>query len=484
MRKAQTRKQKLSDKKTKQGAKNTAPTKNALRSLAGIGKRLNVMILDFSAHFVVRGKDVGQHAADYLSGLLSTNRRKNIECINKDICQSNYQAMQQMVTDSPWDENKVMEQVAAQVNGILGGHPYSALLIDETSFVKKGDASVGVQRQYCGRLGKTENCQVGVFAALGRGNKAAIVDFRLFLPKSWAEDPKRCQRAKIPQDQQRHLSKQAQALEMVINAKARGLAFDWVLADSAYGASLEFCADVEEAGLKFMCDVSVANRVWDADPQPCLRAQGGRGRPTQACEPGNPAAKKWTVAALVKEHFDKEARELTIRSATKGELRGRFWAAQVWVWDEGVPQAHRRTLVAREREDGELKISWTNAPEATDRQTLAYMQAQRHWVERTFEDAKSELGMAQYEVRTWRGWHHHMALVSMAMLFMLKERVTHAQSAPLLSARDIVELLEYYLPRRGAKEEEVIADLVERHKQRIAATKSHAKTRQNALTQT
>jgi len=442
------------------------------------------MISDFSAHFVVRGKDVGQHAADYLSGLLSTNRRKNIERINKDVSQSNYQAMQQLVTDSPWDENQLMEQVAAEVNGILGGHPQSALLIDETSFVKKGSASVGVQRQYCGRLGKTENCQMGVFAALGRGDKAAIVDFRLFLPQSWAEDSKRCERAKIPQAQQRHRSKQELALEMVQSAKGRGLAFDWVLADSAYGASLEFCAALDQGGLKFMCDVSDVNRVWDADPQPCAPAQGGSGRPQKACKAGNAVAKKWRAADLVKSRFDKESRQMAIRAATKGDLRARFWATEVWVWEEGTPHATRRTLVAREKEDGELKISWTNAPGGTAWETLVYMQAQRHWVERTFEDAKSELGMAQYEVRTWRGWHHHMALVSMAMLFMLKERVGHAHSAPMLSARDIVELLEYYLPRRGNKEEEVIADLVVRHKQRIAAAKSHAKSRQNDSAET
>jgi SRSO17 transposase len=440
------------------------------------------MISDFSAHFVIRGKDVGQHAADYLSGLLSTNRRKNIECINKDVSQSNYQAMQQMVTDSPWDESKVMEKVAAQVNGILGGHPQSALLIDESSFVKKGNASVGVQRQYCGRLGKTENCQMGVFAALGRGDKAAIVDFRLFLPESWANDPQRCQRAKIPQPQQCHRSKQELALEMVQSAKSRGLAFDWVLADSAYGCSLDFCSAVDRAGLKFMCDVSEVNRVWDADPQPCAPTKLKSGRPAQAWRVSNCAAKKWCAAEFVKSRFDKEARLLTIRVATKGELRARFWATDIWVWESGAQEATRRILVAREKEDGELKISWTNAPHGTSWETLAYMQAQRHWVERTFEDAKSELGMAQYEVRSWRGWHHHMALVSMAMLFMLKERVGHAESAPMLSARDIVELLEYYLPRRGNKEDEVIGDLVTRHKQRIAAAKSHAKHRQNALT--
>jgi SRSO17 transposase len=438
------------------------------------------MISGFSTHFIVRGKNVNGHAADYLSGLLGTERRKNIERIFKDIPQSNYQAMQQFVTDSPWDENQVMAQVAAEANGILGGHRQSALLIDETSFVKKGDASVGVQRQYCGRLGKTENCQMGVFACLGRGDKAAIVDFRLFLPEAWAGDAARCDRAKVPPAQRRHRSKQELALEMVQSAQARGLQFDWVLADAAYGASLEFCAAVEQAGLKFMCDVSVSNRVWDADPQPCARVRGGgRGRPSEAFIAGNTEARKCSVTQLVKERFAKESRRVAIRQTTQGELRARFWAVEVWVWEAGAPQAARRTLVAREKEDGELKISWTNAPAGTAWESLAYMQAQRHWVERTFQDAKSQLGMAQYEVRTWRGWHHHMALVSLAMLFVLKERVGHADSAPLLSARDIVELLEYYLPRRGGQESEVIADLVSRHKQRLAAAKSHAKRRQN-----
>ena len=107
------------------------------------------------------------------------------------------------------------------------------------------------------------------------------------------------------------------------------------------------------------------------------------------------------------------------------------------------------------------------------------MQGQRHWIERAFEDAKSQLGMADYEVRKWRGWHHHMALVALAMLFLLKERVEHEERAPLLSARDIVELLAFYLPRRRRKEDEVVSDLVRRHEQRQAATKSHAWSQKN-----
>ena len=107
-----------------------------------------------------------------------------------------------------------------------------------------------------------------------------------------------------------------------------------------------------------------------------------------------------------------------------------------------------------------------------------YMQAQRYWIERSLEDGKSELGMAQYQVRKWRGWHHHMALVALGMLFVLKERIAHAQTAPLLSARDVVELLNYYLPRKGGTEQEVLDELERRHHQRRQAAKSHAECRQ------
>jgi SRSO17 transposase len=434
------------------------------------------MMADYSSHFVVRGKDVNKHATDYISGLLGTDRRKNLECIHDDVPESNYQGMQQFVSDSPWDEKKLMNQVALEVNGILGGHPQSALLIDESSFVKKGNSSVGVQRQYCGRLGKKENCQMGVFACLGRGEKAAVVDFRLFLPESWVQAPPRCEQAQIPEEQRHHRTKLELALEMVGCARTRGLQFEWVLADAAYGCSKEFCGTLELMGLLFMCDTAATNRVWDADPQPkAEKPSTGRGRPVSHCRAGNQSARKWKVSDLAKARLGKEGREIVIRKTTQGELRARVWIGEVWVWSPGEEKSTRRTLVAREMEDGEIKTSWTNAPATMSWESLAYMQAQRHWVERTFQDCKSQLGMAQYEVRKWRGWHHHMALVSLAMLFVLKERVAHSESAPLLSARDIVELLEYYLPRRGGKEEEVVADLVRRHKQRLAASKSHAK---------
>ena len=121
----------------------------------------------YQKHFIVRGKDVNGHARSYLSGLLGTRNRKNIECIGADIPQSNYQGMQQMISDSPWSHTQLMDQVAKDARALLGCHRDSALYLDESSFAKKGDHSAGVQRQYCGRLGKLENCQMGGVCLFG-----------------------------------------------------------------------------------------------------------------------------------------------------------------------------------------------------------------------------------------------------------------------------------------------------------------------------
>lgn len=146
----------------------------------------------FEHHFVVRGHDVTRHARHSLSGLLGIQRRKNPAQIGADVAESDYQGMLQFISDSPWEHVAVMRQVAAEAETTSGCTADTALYVDEPAFVKKGNASVGVQQQYCGRLGKLETCQVGVFAALGRGVRVALVDFRLYLPNSWVQDPARC----------------------------------------------------------------------------------------------------------------------------------------------------------------------------------------------------------------------------------------------------------------------------------------------------
>jgi SRSO17 transposase len=432
---------------------------------------------DYSSHFIVHGRDVTGHARHYLSGLLGRERRKNIERIEADVAGSNYQGMQQFITDSPWDHAAVMDQIARDADGLLGAHRDCALYLDETSFVKKGDRSVGVQRQYCGRLGKTENCQVGVFACMGRGAHAALIDFRLFLPESWAADKERCERAKIPESEQMHRTKTELALAMVQAARARGSRHRWIGGDEVYGGNLAFCAQLEDMGESFLMDVGANITVWDADPAPAVPPAPDRGRPTRRAVRTTEAAQKWTVEKLSRTHFTGGSREVRLRASSQGPLHASVWVSRVWLWAEGSPRARERQLIVRREEDGRYKYSLSNAPADTPWERLAHMQAQRYWIEAAFKEAKSELGMAQYEVRGWRGWHHHMALVCLAQFFTVRERQGAAESHPLLSVRDIVELLACYLPRRNRDEAEVHRQIAQRHQRREQAAKSHAKRR-------
>jgi SRSO17 transposase len=437
----------------------------------------------FGRHFVIHGNDSSGHARHYLSGLLGCARRKNIGRIGEDVAASNYQGMQQFVSDSPWDHGELMTEVAAEAGALLGGHRDTALYLDETSFVKKGDASVGVQRQYCGRLGKLENCQVGVFACLGRGERAALIDFRLFLPEAWVQDAARCDKTKVPAEHRVHRTKPELALAMVRAARARGLGPQWIGADEVYGNNRELTDALEDLGETFLMDVAQNLQVWASDPCPQPPGPTPRGRPATRARTGAAGARAQSVAALAAAHFAKESRTLTLRATTKGPLRARLWVRQVWLWDERHEvRARRRLLIVRRETDGSHKYSLSNAPADTRWERLGYMQCQRFFIERAFQDAKSELGMAHYEVRGWRGWHHHLALCCLALLFTLKERLACAQAVPLLSVRDIVELLAFYLPRKTRDPDEVLATLHARHTARAAATASARKRAKKIIT--
>jgi SRSO17 transposase len=437
---------------------------------------------DYQKHFIVHGRDVGEHARHYLTGLLGRNIRKSIGRIEEALPDSNYQGLQQFISDSPWDEQALLRQVRAEAEAVLGRHRDTALYLDETSFVKKGAASVGVQRQYCGRLGKLDNCQVGVFACLGRGERTTLVDFRLFLPESWAQDPVRCQKAKVPETERRHQTKAQLALAMVRQARAEGLSYRWVGGDEIYGNNRPLTDALDDAGEIFLMDIASTHQLWDRDPGGAVPASTKRkGRPrTQRVVTAGQVVKK-SAAQWVTANFAEASRELFLRSSTKGPLRAKIWVKEVWQWEPADPQARRRLLVVRQERDGTFKYSLSNAAADTAWERLAYMQTQRFWIERAFQDAKSELGMADYEVRGWKGWHHHMALVCLALVFTVKERIAQAESLPLLSVRDIVELLEIHLPRRPQTPAAVLAAMSRRHRARQKsiefARKKHKQTK-------
>lgn len=379
-----------------------------------------------------------------------------------------------------------MRQVAGEVEAVLGGQLDSALYLDETSFVKKGNASVGVKRQYCGaicgRLGQLENCQVGVFLSQGAGERVAPVDFRLFLPEDWADDDARCAKAKVPVARRRHLTNTELALEMVMAARERGSTHRWIEGDEVYGNNQAFTTALEELGEIVLMDVARTMKVWAEDPAaapPIAAEQSGRGR--KARKPrAQSSTSALTVATLTEGRFEAEARPVELRDSTKGRLCAKAWATRVWQWDGEAEAARLRWLIVRQDADGAFKYSLSNCAADTSWQRLARMQAQRYWIEPGFQDAKSELGMAQYEVRGWIGWHHHQTLVCLAQLFLLKQRVLLSAERPLRSARDLVEMLAFYLPRRPRSETEIIRQLRQRHAARQRDIDQHRNRRLSA----
>jgi SRSO17 transposase len=169
-----------------------------------------------------------------------------------------------------------MDRIAADANGLLGRKVGTGLYIDDSAFAKKGEQSVGVARQWNGRLGKQDNCQVGVFGALGRADRVCLIDARLYLPKEWTEDPERCERADIPRVERLHRTKLELAQEIIVDARRKGVRFDWVGVDGGYGNSLEFLQFLQERDEVFVADIHSDRHIYLSDPAP-IPASAGTG---------------------------------------------------------------------------------------------------------------------------------------------------------------------------------------------------------------
>ena len=361
-----------------------------------------------------------------------------------------------------------MDQVAQEVNQLLGGDE-SCLLLDESGFEKKGEHSVGVARQWNGRLGKVDNCQVGVFAALGCGTRVSLIDFRLYLPESWSKDALRCKKMGIPESFRAFKTKSELALEMVRHQRQQGIQFAWVGADGGYGKEPAFLRGLDDMDEIFVVDVHKDQLIYLEDPQPVIpQKKNKRGKKTSRYQAQTQSVR---VDDWKKAQPEEAWQRYKLRDSTKGELVVEILHQRVWLWDKNGPNAHHwHLIVRRELNSPETcKYTLSNAPVETSTQQLAQMQGQRFWIERAFEDGKSESGMADYQARKWRSWHHHMALVSMAMLFMAEERELHRDEMPLLSCNDIEILLRTFLPRRDIDPDEVVRQMEKRHRRRQAS---------------
>jgi SRSO17 transposase len=376
------------------------------------------------------GKEQAQDPAyDYVKGLMVCPDRKSVEPIALLVGHGDVSGLQKFVNSAPWQYDDVQAEVQAVFDDDLvpsaADSPAGVVgVIDESAFAKKGVHSAGVARQHNGRLGKEDNCQVGVFLVGVTPAGAALLDHRLYLPKPWCEGTpearQRREEAHIPEDVT-FQPKARIAAELVRGVAVLGqTVLDWVVADEEYGKAGHFHDAMDELGQRYLVEVPVTTTVWTEDPAGCVPAYGGRGQP-----PTRPTREGVRSVAAVAADLPAEAwQALKVREGAAGPLVFEFAAVRVWARRDQEPGPPVWLLIRRSLEaTPEVKYYISNGGGETPLKVLALVACTRYRVEEFFGEAKTYLGMAQYETRSWAGWHHHMALVAVAHLFVTLARV-------------------------------------------------------------
>jgi SRSO17 transposase len=395
------------------------------KQLSGVRTRLDRFLRDLVEPM---GRSERRHWAQvYIQGLLLDGERKSVQPIAERIGGGDEQALNQFLNQSPWEVSEIQKRLARRLAD-EGVDPVY-WVIDETSFPKAGEHSVGVARQYCGALGKIANCQVAVSLHWSQSEVSYPVSWRLFLPEDWIKDAERRRQAHIPAEVG-HRTQQALALELIEQAQSWTLPAGVVLADSAYGNDFDFRAALRARGLAYAVAVEPTTVVWLEDPAvPLPSPSGKKGRPRRH----PPLADLPPVFSLL-EVANKLPptiwRTVTWRIGTKGPQTSRFalvnaWAAHGWRKSEHPPRVPEWLLIQWPKNAAAPSDYWMlwNPTHAAPSLRSAVHAARGRWkVEQDYRELKDELGLDHFEGRGWLGWHHHVTLVSLAFCFLRSEQ--------------------------------------------------------------
>jgi SRSO17 transposase len=370
-------------------------------------------------------------ARAYCTGLLLPGERKSIEPIAARLdpghVQAKHQSLHHVVAQAEWDDAALLAAVRAQVLPALERHgPVAYWIVDDSGFPKQGKHSVGVARQYCGQLGKQDNCQVAVSLSVANDHASLPIAYQLFLPEVWANDPARRAKAGVPETI-RFATKTAIALGQLRQALAAGVPVGILLGDAAYGDETDFRVGVADLGLRYVLGVRPGTSVWapGTGPLPPLPGSGRGRRPTKLRRDAE--HQPVTLKALALSLPAQDWRTVTWREGTRGELTSRFAAVR-------VRPAHRDTQRSEPWPEEWLLIEWpdgdaepakywfSNLPRRSSLKRLVRVAKARWWIERDDQELKQELGLGHYEGRNWRGFHHHASLCIAAYRFLIAER--------------------------------------------------------------
>ena len=357
----------------------------------------------------------------YMSGQFSELERKSIEPIAMNIKGGNVRAMQRFVSDAPWDDDKIMFKHRNLAASDFGS-PDGALIFDESGFVKKGKESIGVGRQYCGNLGKVDNCQVGVFAAYASEVGYSLVDKRLFIPENWFEDEykERRKKCRVPADIVFRTKPQL-AAEMLNNLAEEGiLPFKYILGDSIYGISPDFI-EAADALIDTTYFVSVPNNTlcWLKSPMTVKKNYKYKGEQRTKTVLVDTEQKPILLSTLAKNTNSFFWYRRKVSEGTKCPIVYEFTRRRVRLSADGLPQKEVWAIIRRSiGKKPEYSFFISNASTSARLPLFVWLSGIRWAIEQCFEETKSELGMDQYEVRKFPGWHHHIITCILGHFFL------------------------------------------------------------------
>jgi len=409
-------------------------TKEYGKTLKLAVNRLTGYLSEIQCIFHVGKHDVSNKALEYIQSIWPSSLSNLQRLSETGVCKDYYQ-LQHFISNSTWNAGELMDYVSKQASAKLSTNKLIGLHIDETGVRKKGKHSVGVDRQYCGNIGKIDNSQVAVYAALSQGDFATLIDSKLYLPKSWTSNKQRLDEAKVPLDQREFKTKQELALEIINHQLLLGTRFDYIGGDALYGADQALTDAIDAITIPFLMDIRENQHIYLEEPQIQIpEPKSNRGRKPKIPKPD---IETISVSEYMRTLKQDDFMLLKVRNTAKGKLKCLYHFKTVFIWDGQSKHTSKRLLVIRKslrKRKSEVTYSFGNIdlvqyePEA-----IAYMQAQRFFIEHAFKEAKSVLGLNQFQTRKWIAWYHQVALNMLLLLFVFREKQINFSEMPLLS---------------------------------------------------
>ncbi len=417
-----------------------------------------------------------QKSLSYLHGLLGNTTRKNVEQMALGQ-KEKVRSLQYFVGQSQWETEPVIATHQELIGESLGEED-GVMLIDESSSVKQGTASVGVAAQYCGSVGKIANGQVGVYLGYASRKGYSLIEGRLFMPEKWLEEgyAEQRQACGVPEDLD-FKTKPGIGLELLKSAIQRSnLPFSWVAADALYGDSSAFRDGIAAMGKWYFTAIKDNSLIWCSAPKVHIPQWSGHGHHPTQLRLSDARKHPIQVKDLVKKIQKQDWTRAVIKEGSKGPIVCDFAFLRVTESRAGLPAGELWLIIRRNLDDpSEIKYFFSNAPIHIPLAELVRVCGMRWPIESIFEESKGEIGMDHYEMRSWIGWHHHMLLVSLAHHFLVRLRIQFQEQAPALTIYQVRILLCSVLPSFISDIQSAMERVRYYQKRNFVAYRSHRK---------